>query len=67
MTVRSKQTLRNYIEDIGGIKVIYVHHRTRYIKALIEFLNALESGGIYDKLERFYDHTISIKPMIFIK
>lgn len=67
MTIRSKQTLRNYIEDIGGIKAIYVHHRTRYIKALIEYLNSLESTGLYDKIYIGYHYDISRKPMIFIK
>ena len=67
MTPRSKQTLRNYIEVIGGIKSIYVHDRTKYIKALIIFLNSCELSGSYDKIEVFYDHKISIKPMKFVK
>ena len=67
MTPRSKQTLRNYIEAIGGIKSIYVHDRTKYIKALITFLNSCELSGIYDKMEKFYNYIISNKPMKFVK
>ena len=67
MTDRAKQTLRNYINDIGGMKAIYNKYRLKYIKACIEFLNNLESNGIYDKMKVMYDFKISLKPMKFIK
>jgi hypothetical protein len=67
MTNRAKQTLRNYIEIIGGIKAIHHRYRLKYIKAYIIFLNDMEFSGLYDKMEYFYDYTVSPRPMKFIK
>ena len=49
------------------MKAIYYKDRLKYIKACIEFLNNLESNGIYDKMKVMYDFKISLKPMKFIK
>ena len=67
MTDRAKQTLRNYIEAIGGIESLPKDKRLTYLKALIRVLNSWELSGCYDKMESFYDFTISDKPIIPIK
>jgi len=67
MTDRAKQTLRNYIEDIGGMKAIHHRCRLKYIKAYITFLNDMEFNRLYDKMKYFYDYTVSPRPMKFIK
>ena len=64
MTPRAKQTLRNYINDIGGIKSLPKGKRLTYLKTLIQILNSWELSGCYDKMESFYDFNISDKPMI---
>ena len=67
MTSRAKQTLQNYIEAIGGIESLPKDKRLTYLKALIRVLNSWELSGCYDKMESFYDFTISDKPIIPIK
>ena len=67
MTPRAKQTLRNYINDIGGMKAIYHKDRLKYIKAYVILLNDMEVNGLYDKMKYFYDHTVSPIPMKFVK
>jgi hypothetical protein len=67
MTYRAKQTLLNYIKDIGGIKTFPKGKRFIYLKALIIMLNDLEEYGLYEKMKIQYDFKISIKPMIFVK
>jgi len=67
MTPRAKQTLRNYVNDIGGMKVIYHKDRLKYIKAWIKYLNSCELTGCYDKMMEFYDYTVSPIPMKFVK
>ena len=42
MTDRAKQTLRNYINDVGGIESFPKGKRFIYLKALIIMLNDLE-------------------------
>jgi len=67
MTNRAKQTLRNYIEVIGGIESIPKGERMAYLKAWVRMLNSWELTGCYDKMESFYDFTISDKPLMPIK
>ena len=67
MTDRAKRTLRNYINDIGGIEIFPKGKRFIYLKALIIMLNDLEEYGLYEKMKIQYDFKISIKPMIFVK
>ena len=67
MTNRAKQSIRNYIEDVGGIKAIMKKDRIKYAKAAIYFLNNLEEHNLYDKMVIMYEWRISLKPFIFIK
>jgi hypothetical protein len=67
MTDRAKQSIRNYIEDIGGIKAIMKRDRMKYAKATIKLLNDLEESGLYDKMHILYRYEISLKPFIFVK
>jgi hypothetical protein len=67
MTDRAKQSIRNYIEDIGGIKVIMRRDRMKYARAIIKLLNDLEESGLYDKMHILYRYEISLKPFIFVK
>ena len=67
MTNRAKQSIRNYIEDIGGIKAIMKRDRMKYARATIKFLNDLEESGLYDKMIVQYEYRISLKPFIFVK
>jgi hypothetical protein len=67
MTPRAKQTLRNYINDVGGIGSFPKGKRLTYLKAWIRMLNSWELSGCYDKMESFYDFTISDKPLMPIK
>ena len=67
MTDRAKQSIRNYIEDIGGIKVIMRRDRMKYARAIIKLLNDLEESGLYDKMMVLYGWGISLKPFIFVK
>jgi hypothetical protein len=67
MTDRAKQSIRNYIEDIGGIKAIMKRDRMKYARATIQLLNDLEESGLYDKMLILYRYEISLKPFIFVK
>jgi hypothetical protein len=67
MTNRAKQSIRNYIEDIGGIKAIMKRDRMKYARATIKLLNDLEESGLYDKMCMLYRYEISLKPFIFVK
>lgn len=67
MTDRAKQSVRNYIEDIGGIKAIMKRDRMEYARATIQLLNDLEESGLYDKMHILYRYEISLKPFIFVK
>lgn len=67
MTDRAKQSIRNYIEDIGGIKAIMRRDRMKYTRAIIKLLNDLEESGLYDKTVLLYPLGISSKPFIFVK
>ena len=67
MTDRAKQSVRNYIEDIGGIKAIMRRDRMKYARAIIKLLNDLEESGLYDKMMVQYWWGISLKPFIFVK
>lgn len=67
MTDRAKQSVRNYIEDIGGIKAIMKRDRMKYARATIQLLNDLEESGLYDKMHILYRYEISLKPFIFVK
>ena len=67
MTDRVKQSIRNYIEDIGGIKAIMRRDRMKYARAIIKLLNDLEESGLYDKTVMLYPFGISLKPFIFVK
>lgn len=67
MTNRAKQSIRNYIEDIGGIKAIMKRDRMKYARAIIKLLNDLEESGLYDKTVMLYPFGISLKPFIFVK
>ena len=67
MTDRAKQSIRNYIEDIGGIKVIMRRDRIKYARAIIKLLNDLEESGLYDKMCIQYHWGISLQPFIFVK
>jgi hypothetical protein len=67
MTDRAKQSIRNYIEDIGGIKAIMRRDRMKYARAIIKLLNDLEESGLYDKISVQYMYGISLKPFIFVK
>lgn len=67
MTSRAKLSIRNYIEEIGGIKAIMKRDRLKYARAIIKYLNDLEESGLYDKMTAQYEYTISLKPFIFVK
>jgi len=67
MTDRAKQSIRNYIEDIGGIKAIMRSDKMKYARAIIKLLNDLEESGLYDKITMQYMYGISLKPFIFLK
>ena len=67
MTNRAKQSIRNYIEDIGGIKSIMKRDRMKYARATIQLLNDLEESGLYDKTTAYYMCGISLKPFKFVK
>jgi hypothetical protein len=61
MTNNVKNSLNNYLEQIGGIDNIKEENKLKYLKALISFYSDLEKHNLLSKMKCFYPISIEYK------